>query len=1014
MTSCGNTKNVPCGCCAGTEALTPKDTANRPGLSALSYRVGTHATFLESMLARLTDLKFPELSTLSTREGNDPGIALLDAWATVADVLTFYQERIANEGFLRTATERRSILELSRLVGHQLRPGVAASAYLAFELEKDAIVEIPEGARVQSLPGPGELPQAFETSEPLKARARWNVIRPRLTEPQQIDSIDVAKKISYLYLAGTATNLKPNSPLLLVFSDAKDQQVMRRVQKVEIDTENKRTKVTLLLPDAITQLIKSFRFLDRFHIPLNDKIAKQVQTILDELPEKNISKIAKKIASAYQEALRLKQGNIIYWLQTMEIEAQRLGIVDFILVQNAGSAAPESLNIVSNFGDSKYSSEPPTGLKNVDLSTMLNKINSSPLLNLKNYPYFDIPKYILPKPKQELQVYALRISAPLFGNNAAPNNIINNDIKISLTPWTENDIKDTEIGKDASKTKTNTNTNTNTIYLDTSYDKILPDSWVVVDTSALTDRNAKVKPVGDGLLYTKAKSVKASISRAAYGITGKTTQIELSVAWLTTTGSPAPLPDTGLDIIRRTVVHAQSELLLLAEQPIFSDIAGEEIELDGIYDGLDLNRQIIVSGERTDVCDDTNIVLGIYDSELTLIQNVEQQDNRTLLTLAKPLEYRYKRDTVKIYANVVKATQGETRYEVLGSGDGSQESQNFTLKQPPLTYTSAPTAVGTDSTLHVRVNDVEWHETESFYDLKSSDRNFITRNNNEGKTSLTFGNGITGARLLTGIENIKATYRMGIGKSGNVKAGQISLLATRPLGVKGVSNPQSASGGADPENRDQARRNASLACMALDRLVSVQDYEDYTRAYAGIAKASAVQLTDGHRQLIHITIAGADDIPIDPDSDLYINLGQSLHAFGDPFQPIQIQTREPMLLIIKANIRLNPDYLWEKVEPKIRNAMLETYGFERRDLGQSVFLSEIISTIQRVTGVVYVDVDTLEKMDGTARTDEVNTKMNLKEFIPVNKARNQQGSIYPAQLALLSPDIPETLILNPL
>lgn len=64
------------------------------------------------------------LRKLTSREADDATIALLDAWATVADVLTFYQERIANEGYLRTATERRSVLELARLVGYQPRPGV--------------------------------------------------------------------------------------------------------------------------------------------------------------------------------------------------------------------------------------------------------------------------------------------------------------------------------------------------------------------------------------------------------------------------------------------------------------------------------------------------------------------------------------------------------------------------------------------------------------------------------------------------------------------------------------------------------------------------------------------------------------------------------------------------------------------------------------------------------------------------------------------------------------------------
>ena len=53
----------------------------------------------------------------------------------MGDVLTFYGERIATESYLRTATERRSILELARLIGYELKPGVAASTLVAFTVE---------------------------------------------------------------------------------------------------------------------------------------------------------------------------------------------------------------------------------------------------------------------------------------------------------------------------------------------------------------------------------------------------------------------------------------------------------------------------------------------------------------------------------------------------------------------------------------------------------------------------------------------------------------------------------------------------------------------------------------------------------------------------------------------------------------------------------------------------------------------------------------------------------------
>jgi len=78
-----------CGCCEGISVETPAPLANRPGLSAIAYRVGTHSQFDETLLARLSSSNQGALSQLTTRDPDDFSIALLDAWATVGDVLTF-------------------------------------------------------------------------------------------------------------------------------------------------------------------------------------------------------------------------------------------------------------------------------------------------------------------------------------------------------------------------------------------------------------------------------------------------------------------------------------------------------------------------------------------------------------------------------------------------------------------------------------------------------------------------------------------------------------------------------------------------------------------------------------------------------------------------------------------------------------------------------------------------------------------------------------------------------------
>ena len=246
--SCNCESPAVCGCCEGPRILTPREISNRPGLDTLAVRIGTHASFFETMKARLASTDFPALRDLTTRASDDPTNALMDAWATAADVLTFYTERIANEGYLRTATERRSVLELARLIGYRPRPGVAASVFLAFTVDTGAALEIPAGQAARSVPAPGtsDLPQTFETSHPLKARAELNRLRPRMSVPQEITPENVFN-LSEIYLQGTALNLKPNDLLVFAFASDADSLAVRRVQSVVVDQENKRTKVVFKL-----------------------------------------------------------------------------------------------------------------------------------------------------------------------------------------------------------------------------------------------------------------------------------------------------------------------------------------------------------------------------------------------------------------------------------------------------------------------------------------------------------------------------------------------------------------------------------------------------------------------------------------------------------------------------------------------------------------------------------------------------------------------------------------------
>jgi hypothetical protein len=174
---------------------------------------------------------------------------------------------------------------------------------------------------------------------------------------------------------------------------------------------------------------------------------------------------------------------------------------------------------------------------------------------------------------------------------------------------------------------------------------------------------------------------------------------------------------------------------------------------------------------------------------------------------------------------------------------------------------------------------------------------------------------------------------------------------------------------------------------------------------------------------------------------------RALRSLGDPHLPIEVELREMLSLLISANVGVLPDYAWELVEPKIRAALLDTFSFERRELGQDVTTSEVIGAIQKVRGVAYVDLDhlcsiseasaeaqliktTIRAGAGDKPADGANSKVAsgffetlaaeghcAKHRIVVQPARRNKNAedkdrILPAQIAVLSPALPETLVLK--
>jgi predicted phage baseplate assembly protein len=882
-----------CGCCSCLTADPGMATPNRPGLSAIARRIGTHASLYDRMIARLSALdplagRAGALAGLTTREKNDPSIAFLDAWATCADVLTFYQERLANEGYLRTATERRSIVELGRLVGYTLQPGVSASSYAAYFVDDKATTLIPAGAKVQSAPIlPGEEPQVFETAEELEARGEWNLLVPRKTRPRVITLTTLRQSDFRLYIEGSEHSLSPGDALLFLFQAG--EFAVGWIRDVEVDRAANRTSVRL------HRLVTASR--------------KPADTAPDVQP-------AGVFTQDFEEKLEITQESI---LQDPSVPPA----TSFDL----GTAYEDRFRKNSDF-QFRIAGELVPGLRKLPVLEANRQRKNDPELS---------------------GLWVLRNRSALFGYNA-PDQVPTlsgqlNDANVEFLPPTP----------DANSEKPER------VFLEVPDDGIAFDSWVVLMK-------------GTKVLVRKVRDA-ATMPRAAYGISGKTTRLDLDLAWW----DALPFSD-----IRNTVVLARSEPLTVAWEPIAEPVGarreqaetsaaattieqkkqwvvvkGKTVALDRLASGLTPGRWVIFSGERADLP-------GVQSAELAMIAAVEHHglDDELapvfsdIIVAGEGLAYSYRRDTLKIYGNVVKITHGETFAEILGNGDATQRLQTFLLRHAPLTWVAAANPTGIATTLQVRVHDVLAREVTSLALAGPADRVYVTKTGDDGRTRVTFGSGERGARLPTGSDNVRAVYRKGLGRAGNVLAGQINVPLTRVVGMREVTNPIEASGGSDPEPRDRARANLPLAVRALGRVVSVRDYEEFARTFAGIAKAM-VAIVPQRRDTILLTIAGDGEMEVLETSDLFRALVEALRRYGNPLQPLRVVNREKVLITGLARVQVHRDYEWKGVAPKIRASLLDTFSFERRALLQPVFPSEVVAAIQRVEGVAWVDLDRL-------------------------------------------------------
>jgi hypothetical protein len=345
--------------------------------------------------------------------------------------------------------------------------------------------------------------------------------------------------------------------------------------------------------------------------------------------------------------------------------------------------------------------------------------------------------------------------------------------------------------------------------------------------------------------------------------------------------------------------------------------------------------------------------------------------------------------TVTVYGNLVEANQGKTEREaVLGNGDSRQTFQTFKLPKAPLTYHNLPGETPPEvPELQIYVSDRLWQRVPSFFNHKADEEIYIVREDANGDSWVQFGDGKTGKQLPSGIKNVVAQYRTGIGAYGQLKAETKVQASGRLDRLDKIYLPGIVTGGAEPESGENAKEAAPGKIQSLDRLVSLQDFETETLAIPGVSQALATwELVDNVPSVVLTVLM---------ETGRYQEFKQVKQILSDYNRcrgsqrfPVDVREGKRKYVSIAVNVAFDSTFRQELVSQAIRAALGVTgkdqglFSLPNRRFGQPEYATRIAGMIQNIEGVLWVEVTGFISLNENKVDDPA--ELDLPEAIAFN------------------------------
>ena len=828
--------------------------------------------------------------------------------ARSAHILTEYIDGYANEGYLRTATQWDNLRRLVDLLGYHPAPPASASTRLVIEAKQETRGTLATGFQVKYSPPDGGAPILFETLEDLAVDADLNRLHPAEynRNPNRLNG-------SLLWLENEIEDLNIGDPLIL---EDEKTGVLRAhlIQGMQVVEGLTRLSVA---PRLSQRLYKGYT---KVHLKPKDRLAPIGPAAKGAEVERVLRLTEEPRGLLPGMVLHITDGVKTSYRRLIFVRGQRLVLdadVGILRLDEGLVSQPVVLSISKKEADSRTVVSDNTVIYSYSVAGDWSRLSDTILADKRkdNQEKIHLPTY---------QVIDARYH-PADGDSEP------RGYTVLTLVWDKN-THDFSLDNPQTLLVQAPPATPGPWRVDTYLEKVngrLPKTLIADKPKKAGAGDLAVVVTGRQMAWTRLAAVTVDEEKGDASLIAEE-------RWFDRGG--------GDFFLTATAVYAHfKETLRLKDWRLNSRaLAGKRIPLVSVPPVLEKGRTLML--ENAD-----NASAAFF----TRVAKIDTAVNPVELILSQDLPAGFTIGNTLIAGNVVLAGHGETKGEkVLGSGDATRLSQSFGFEEKEVSFVADATQPsGVRAAVIVQVAGRTWEQVPSLQNSRPTDFHYTVHMTEDATLKISFGDGKRGRRLPTGVNNVRVTFRKGVGLSGNLPAGSFFKPARPHRLVDKVRQPMAANGGNDMEGVESLRENAPATLLTLERAVSLADFASLTMSQSSVWQARAFLRPTGlgRNQKVEVVVvpAGGGEL-----GTLGTTLTRFLLNHTVPGIEVAVLPYEEVTFSLAVVLTVDAEqFIPEDVVKEVEKALREAFSLRKRGLGQDLFLSEIYALVEAVTGV---------------------------------------------------------------